>query len=181
MNVRTEVKPGVEVDVVRLVTFRLGKDLFAADIASVDRVLRYTVPSHVPDVPLWIEGVLEHRGKVIPVVDMRHRIDLPLADTSITAHTRILVLTTAAGWIGAIVDAVVEVAVISASAMSAPPPLFRGLASHFLRGVATVREQLVVVLEMEQVLTSADRLTFEGVLDVAARRVVKNGAVGGRG
>lgn len=181
MNVKTGVKSGVKMDVVRLVTFRLGKDLFAADIASVDRVLRYAEPSHVPDVPMWIEGVLEHRGTVIPVVDMRRRIDLPPAEHSITADTRILVLNTAEGWIGAIVDAVVEVAVIPATAMSAPPPLFRGLVSRFLRGVATVRERLVVVLEMDQVLTSADRLTFEGALDSAAPPVVETSAAGRRG
>jgi purine-binding chemotaxis protein CheW len=181
MTVKAGLKPGMKVEVVRLVTFRLGKDLFAADIASVDRVLRYAAPSHVPDVPMWIEGVLEHRGSVIPVVDLRRRIDLPPADQSITADTRILVLTTAEGWIGAIVDAVVEVAVIPATAMSAPPPLFRGLVSRFLRGVATVRERLVVVLEMEQVLTSADRLTFEGALDAAVPRVVETPAAGRRG
>lgn len=175
------VKTGVKVDVVRLVTFRLGNDLFAADITSVDRVLRYAAPNHVPDVPTWIAGVLEHRGTVIPVVDMRRRIDLAATDNSITADTRILVLTTADGWIGAIVDAVLEVAVIPATAMSAPPPLFRGLVSRFLRGVATVRERLVVVLEMEQVLTSADRLTFEGALDVAAPSVAESSAARPRG
>lgn len=178
---KTGVKPGVMTDVVRLVTFRLGQDLFAADIASVDRVLRYVAPSHVPDVPMWIEGVIEHRGKVIPVVDMRRRIDLPLSDQSVTADTRILVLTTAEGWIGAIVDAVAEVAVIPADAVAAPPALFRGLASHFLRGVARIRERLVVVLEMDRVLTSADRLTFEGVLDAAALKVAEHAAAGGRG
>ena len=80
----------MKTDVVKLVTFQLGLDLFAADVLSVDRVLRYTPPNAVPDVPAWIEGVVEHRGDVIPVVDLRRRVEL--SDDSITPETRMLVL-----------------------------------------------------------------------------------------
>ncbi len=155
----------MKTDTVKLVTFRLGDDIFAADIFSVERVLRYVAPSSVPDVPAWVEGVLEHRGKVIPVIDMRRRIGL--RDASITAETRILVLTTTDGWVGAIVDAVNEVAIVPAAAVAPPPTLFRGLSSHFLRGIAKIREQLVVVLEVERVLASADRIVFEQAMAAA--------------
>ena len=158
----------MKTELVKLVTFRLGADLFAADIFAVERVLRYAVPNHVPDAPAWVEGVVDYRGAVIPVIDMRRRLELP--DGSIGAQTRILVLSTREGCIGAIVDAVVEVAVIPAAAVAPPPPLFRGLDSHFLRGVARIRDQLVVVLNVERVLTSADRLAFETSFDVAAQR-----------
>ena len=153
------MKPNVKIDVVKLVTFQLGLDLFAADVLSVERVLRYTPPNCVPDVPGWIQGVVEHRGKVIPVVDLRRRVEL--SDDSITPETRILVLTTAEGWVGAIVDLVHEVAVIPASSVSPPPALFRGLAAEFVRGIAKVREQLVVVLDVERVLTSSTRIALD--------------------
>jgi purine-binding chemotaxis protein CheW len=155
----------VKTDDVRLVTFRLGDALFAADIFSVERVVRHTVPSHVPNVPSWIEGVIGHRGKVIPVVDLRRRIEL--THFSITADTRILVLVTTDGLVGAIVDSVVEVATIPLGAVAPPPPLFRGIDSHYLRGIATIRGQLVVILEMERMLTSADRLVFEQAVEAA--------------
>lgn len=149
----------MKTDMVKLVTFQLGLDLFAADVFSVERVLRYTPPNCVPDVPDWIEGVLEHRGKVIPVVDMRRRIEI--ADRSITPDTRILVLTTTGGWVGAIVDAVHEVATVPAANVSPPPALFRGVKAEFITGVAKVHEQLVVVLDVERVLASTDRIVFE--------------------
>jgi purine-binding chemotaxis protein CheW len=149
-------------DVVKLVTFRLGQDLFAADISSVERVLHYTPSSGVPDMPGWIEGVIEHRGKVIPVVDMRRRIALPNAE--ITPQTRTLVLTTPDGWVGAVVDAVLEVAIVPAADVSPPPALFRGLPGEFVRGIAKVGEQLIVVLEMDRVLASADRIVFDRAL-----------------
>lgn len=146
-------------DMVKLVTFQVGLDLFAADVFSVERVLRYAPPSNVPDVPEWIDGVTEHRGQVIPVVDMRRRIGLPVTD--VTPDTRIVVLTTTEGWIAAIVDAVHEVASVPSTTVSAPPPLFRGLSAEFVSGIAKVREELVVVLDVDRVLTSADRIVFE--------------------
>ncbi|HXT18282.1 MAG TPA: chemotaxis protein CheW [Gemmatimonadaceae bacterium] len=149
----------MKTDMVKLVTFQLGLDLFAADVFSVERVLRYTSPSAVPDVPEWIEGVIEHRGQVIPVVDMRRRIGL--GDFEITPDTRVLVLTTADGWVGAIVDAVHEVASIPATSVTQPPALFRGLSAEFVRGIAKVRDQLIVVLDVDRVLTSAARIAFD--------------------
>jgi purine-binding chemotaxis protein CheW len=155
----------MKTDVVKLVTFRLGEDVFAADISSVERVLRHSAPASIPDAPAWIEGVIEHRGTVIPAIDMRRRVGLPAAP--VTFETRILVLNTADGWVGTIVDAVIEVATIPSTAVTPPPPLFRGLASQFVRGIAKVGEQLVVVLDVERVLTSDDRLEFAHAVEGA--------------
>jgi len=146
-------------DVTRLVTFRLGDGTYAADIYSVERVLRYTPPAAVPDLPPWIEGVIEYQHRVIPVIDLRRRIELPVIDRG--AETRILVLQTDAGWIGAIVDSVLEVAAIPASFISPPPPLFRGLAAEFLRGIVKHEETLTVILDVNRVLTSAERIVLE--------------------
>lgn len=150
----------------QIVTFRLGDELFAADIFSVERVLRHEAASVVPDLPEWIVGVLEHRGTVMPVVDMRRRLGVPAGAPG--PETRTMVLGTETGWIGAEVDAVLEVANIPASSMTAPPPLFRGLSAEFVRGIAKVGGRLVVVLEMERVLTSADRIAFERALEAEA-------------
>jgi purine-binding chemotaxis protein CheW len=150
-------------DVVQLVIFHLGADLFAADIFAVERVLRYVPPSSVPGVPKWIEGVMPYRDKVIPVIDMRHRIEL--SDAPITAETRILVFNGTGGWIGAIVDSVSEVAVVPNASVTPPPPLFHGLPAQFMRGIAKVGEQVVVVLDVDRVLTSTDRLAFERIIE----------------
>jgi purine-binding chemotaxis protein CheW len=159
----------MKTDAIKLVTFRLGRDLFAADVASVERVLRYVAPTAVPDLPVWIEGVIEHRSKVIPVVDMRRRIEVQ--DVSITPETRILVLSTSDGWVGAIVDTVTEVALVPAANVSPPPALFRGLAAQFVRGIAKVGEQLVIVLDVDRVLTSNDRIVFERAIAEAGTAV----------
>jgi purine-binding chemotaxis protein CheW len=155
----------MKTEVVKLVTFRLGVDSFAAEIASVDRVLRYAAPKSVPDLPEWIEGVVEHRGQIIPVVDMRARIGLPHVDP--TPTTRTLVMTTTDGFIGAIVDVVAEVASVPQANVAPPPPLFRGLAAHFVRGIAKIGENLVVILDVDRVLNSDDRIAFERAVESA--------------
>ena len=155
-------------DVVKLVVFRIGDDLFAAEVLAVDRVLRYMAPKPVPDVPRWIEGVIEHRGGVIPVVDLRRRMERD--EIAVGPSTRILVLHTSDGYVGAIADAVVEVAVVPASAVAPPPPLFRGLAADAVRGIAKVRDQLVVVLDVDRVLTRAERVVIDERAALAGER-----------
>ena len=161
----------MKTDVVKLVTFRLGDDLFAAAVSAVERVLPYRVPNAVPDAPAWVAGVLEHRGKVIPVVDMRRRIELD--SVAVTPATRILVLASADGWIGTIVDAVLEVVNVPTTNVSPPPALFRGLRSEFLRGIAKVNDRLIVILDVDRVLASADRIVLERALQSAGS--VSNG------
>jgi len=143
----------------KLVIFELGDDLYAADVLAVDRVLRYMAPSAVPDVPDWVEGVIEHRGTVIPVIDLRRR--LGVAACSIGPGTRIIVLNTSTGFVAGIVDSVREVAVLPTGAVTAPPPLFRGMSAEAIRGIAKVGERLVVVLDVERVLATADRVLAE--------------------
>lgn len=155
-------------DTTKLVTFRLGQDVFAAEVTSVERVLRYTAPSSVPDVPRWIAGVLEHHSGVMPVVDLRQRVELP--DLAVTAETRILVLGTTAGPVGAVVDAVLAVTSVPTTSISAPPPLFRGLAAEFVRGIAKLGDRLAVILDVDRVLSSADRIVLEQAMQGAAAR-----------
>lgn len=169
----------MKTDMMKLVTFQLGDDLFAADVFSVERVLRYTAPSSVPDVPAWIEGVLEHRDKVIPVVDMRRRMGLPRIEA--TPDTRVLVFATKDGWIGAVVDAVHEVASVPSTAVSPPPALFRGLKAEFVRGIAKVHESLVIMLDVDRVLTSDARIAFEKAAERSAGQRPSRRAVAARG
>jgi len=143
-------------DMMKLVIFEIGGDLFAADVLAVDRVLRYVTPNAVPDVPAWVEGVIEHRKSVIPVIDLRRR--LGFTEHAVGSGTRIVVLNTSAGHVAGIVDAVKEVAVVPTGAVTAPPPLFRGLSSDAIRGIAKVGERLVVLLDVERVLATADRV-----------------------
>jgi purine-binding chemotaxis protein CheW len=150
----------------QVVTFRLGDDYFAADIFSVERVLRYRAPTPVPNVPDWVTGVMEYHGRILPVVDLRRRFGL--APLEARPETRILVLSAGEEWIGAIVDAVLEVASLGPGELSAPPEIFRGLSAEFLRGILRRGERLVLVLDVPNLLSAKDRLALEAATAEAA-------------
>lgn len=149
----------------QIVTFRVGDDLFAADVHDVERVLRHVPPRGIPNVPDWIEGVIDYRARVVPVIDLRKRFELEAAP--ITAVTRILVLAVEGEWVGAVVDAVLEVATIARADVAPPPKLFHGVAGEYLRGVVRRRDGLVVLLDVVRILSTNDRLVLEQAVSAA--------------
>ena len=146
----------------QIVTFRLGEDLFAADINEVERVLRYSEPTPVPNVPTWVQGVIEYRSKVVPVIDLRVRFEL--AATPPSGTTRLMVLATEGEWIAAVVDAVLEVVPLGESHLAPPPPLFEGLSAEFLRGILRRHDRLIIVLDVARLLATKERLAFDRAL-----------------
>ncbi|HXY31331.1 MAG TPA: chemotaxis protein CheW [Gemmatimonadaceae bacterium] len=142
----------------QLVTFRLGPDRFAADIFAVERVLRYTPPTPVPNLPEWLAGVLDYQSRVVPVLDLRARLGLERAAPRL--ETRIIVFSVDDDWIGAVVDAVLEVVPLAAGELSPPPPLFRGLAADYLLGLVRRPDGLLIVLDVRRLLTATERLAL---------------------
>ena len=140
----------------QLVTFRLGDDHFAVDVGVVERVLRYTAPSVVPNLPAWIDGVIEHGGRVVPVIDLRTRFKMPrLAPRP---EHRILVLAIGEEWLGVTVDSVHEVLAVTAEEIAPPPTLFRGLSAEYLKGLVRRDGLLLIFLDVARVLTSSELL-----------------------
>jgi purine-binding chemotaxis protein CheW len=157
----------------KIVIFRLGDDLFAADVRSVERVLRYQRARRLPDVPPWVDGVIEYRANVIPQLDLRRRFEL--ADVGDGGATRVIVLNAGGGWVAVVVDAVLEVAAYDPSQLSPPPALFRGLAGEYLQGLVRHGERLVVLLEVDRLLSATDRLRLEqATSDVTAKNANAN-------
>ena len=143
----------------KIVVFRLGDDLFAAGVQSVERVLRYQRARPLPDVPPWVDGVIDYRSNIIPQLDLRRRFELREAPAGAT--TRVLVLSTGGGWVAVVVDAVLEVAAYDESQLAAPPALFRGLAGEYLRGLVRHGERLIVLLDVDRLLSATERLRLE--------------------
>ena len=149
------------VDRATLVSFTVGSDVLAAPVESVERVLRWSAPSAIPNLPVWLEGVIDHRGRMVPVVDLRKRLSRESRATN--AATRIVVFNTHPDWLAAIVDSVPEVLTVDASNIVPPPPLVRGLSGEFLIGMVTHREQVVLVLDVAKLLTSSESLSLQAL------------------
>ena len=155
----------------QLVTFRVGEELFAADIMSVERVLRYTAPRPIPNVPAWLEGVIDYRGRVVPVIDMRARFEL--GATTRRESARILIVAAGDDWIGAVVDRVDEVLSVKSDRLSTPPAFFKGLAKAYLRALVRPEAEdgpVIVVLDAAQLLTARERIVLEQAVKDASSR-----------
>jgi purine-binding chemotaxis protein CheW len=140
----------------QVVTFRLGDDRFAIDIFVVERVLRFTTPAAVPKLPAWMDGVIEHGGRVVPVIDLRARLGMPRIARR--PENRTLVLTVGDEWLGVTVDSVHEVMSVPADDVAPPPPIFRGLDAEYLRGLVRHEGSLIIFLDVSRILTSTERL-----------------------
>jgi purine-binding chemotaxis protein CheW len=151
----------------QIVTFRLGEELFAADIFSVERVLRYTAPTPVPNVPEWIEGVIDYQGRVVPVINLRRRFEMSKAP--VASDGRILVLTVDDEWVAATVDGVLDVSALDPSRLAPPPALFKGLAASYVRGVVRRGERLVVFLDVPNLFATDERIVLERPSEEPAR------------
>lgn len=152
----------------QLVTFRLGADHFAADIYAVERVLRYQQPTAIPNTPRWIEGVIDYQNQVVPVISLRRRLELEVVEAKL--ETRILIFNTSDGWIGAVVDAVLEVISVTPEQFAAPPRLFRGLSAEYLQGLVRREKGLVVCLDVTRLLTAEERIALQDAATESSAR-----------
>ncbi|MFN2398241.1 MAG: chemotaxis protein CheW [Gemmatimonadaceae bacterium] len=143
----------------QMVLFRLGTDVFAVEISAVERVLRYQSPTPVPDMPDWVEGVFEYQERIVPMVGIRQRFTLEPIPPS--AETRILVLSVERELVGVMVDAVVEVVSVARSQVAPPPPIFRGLAAEYLKGVVSHQGKLIIYLDVAKLLSAGERIELQ--------------------
>ncbi|MBV6521495.1 MAG: Chemotaxis protein CheW [Gemmatimonadaceae bacterium] len=138
----------------RVVTFRIGRDLYAAPIEGVERVLRYEPPRRIPGGPSWVEGVVEYSGRVVPVVNLAQR--LCLDDGEVGISTRILVLSSVGEWMAIVVDSVLDVR--SLGDLEPPPRSLRAAALDAMQGITRRDGDLVIVLDIGRLLASSGDL-----------------------
>lgn len=141
--------------IAQLVVFQLGQELYGADISAVLEVSPLQRVTRVPRTPPYIEGVTNLRGRVVPVVDLRRRLGLPV--TAATKSTRIAVAELEGGQVGMIVDAVLEVLRVPANAIEPPTQLLSKIESEYVQGVAKVEGKLIVLLDLARVLQREER------------------------
>lgn len=168
---------------VQLVTFRVGGEEFGLDVFQVHEILRHQAPRAMPRAPAFVEGVLDVRGALVPVVDLRRRFETGRDETD--DDTRIVVVDHAGERLGLVVDAVMEVLRAPETAVAAPPAYIRGLAAEYLRGIVRMGERLIVLLDLERILSSEERIALRAATDGggtagdAAAGPAADGAAGG--
>jgi purine-binding chemotaxis protein CheW len=133
-----------------LVLFELEKEIYGVDISVVYEIIRMQPITKVPKAPSFVEGVLNLRGRVIPIVDMRKRFGLPAVEPN--RDNRIMVLDSAGQNIGVIIDAVTEVLRIPSDSIEPPSDIVVSAASDYLLGIAKNNKDMIILLDMDRVL-----------------------------
>jgi purine-binding chemotaxis protein CheW len=156
-NVRQAAVPQVQ-----LVTFQVGGEEFGLDVFAVHEILRWQAVTPVPRAPAFVEGVLDVRGAVVPVVDLRRRFEVP--DVAYTDETRIVLVDFSGERLGLVVDSVTEVLRAPETSVSAPPAYIRGLAAEFMRGIVRHEGRLIILMDLDRILTSEERIALGDAL-----------------
>jgi len=132
----------------QLVTFGLGVEEFAVDILAVQEINRMMTLTRVPASPAEVEGVINLRGKIIPVIDLRKRFGLAANEHS--EQSRIVVVEVHSRVIGFIVDRVSEVLRINSKIVEPAPPMACSVDSDFIAGVGKLEDRLLILLDLQK-------------------------------
>ncbi len=135
----------------QLVIFELANEVYGVDISRVQEIIRMTTITRLPRAPEFVEGVINLRGKVIPVVDLKKRFGLDLSEC--TKSSRIVVVDVGDHTIGMVVDAVSEVLRVPTESVEPPSPVVTTIESDYIRGIAKLEGRLIILLDLNKVLS----------------------------
>lgn len=146
----SDKKTGKDTKILQLVTFSLGGEKYAVDILKVQEINRMKEITRVPNAPYYVEGVINLRGKVIPVISLRKKFGLPEEEE--TAEQRIMIMDIQGITLGLIVDSVSEVLRISTDIVEPPPLMTYSVSSEFIWGIAKLEDRLIILLDMDKLI-----------------------------
>jgi len=140
---------------VQLVVFMIGDEEFGVEINQVREIVKLVSITRMPKAPVFIEGVVNLRGQIITVIDLAKRLDLPSKGR--TETSRIMVVEVSENTVGMIVDSVSEVLRLPADDIEATPALIETeVHEQYLRGVGKMGERLLILLDLNEVLSSEE-------------------------
>jgi purine-binding chemotaxis protein CheW len=136
-----------------VLSFQLGEQTYAVDVRRVREIRRYEKPTRIAGARADVLGLIDLRGTVVPVIDLRLRLDSGSAD--VAATTSVVVIEIGRHLVGAVVDLVSDVVDLEQAALHPVPPLESGRTVAYLRGLATVGDQMLLLLDVDALLADA--------------------------
>lgn len=141
----------------QFVSFLIGKEEYAISITQVREIIQYKGTTKLPKTPDYMEGIINLRGKIIPVIDVAKRLCLP---TSKQEDRRALVIETAGQEIGIVVDAVTEVIKIPDESIEAAPGM---AAKGYIRGIGKIKQRLIILLDVDDLFSPSELHEFDAL------------------
>jgi purine-binding chemotaxis protein CheW len=136
-------------ELLQLVSFKIGDEEYGVDILNVREINKMVQITRIPNSPDFVEGVINLRGRVIPIVDLRIR--LGFVKKEYTKNTRIIVVELNNKTVGFIVDEVSEVLRIPVTITEVPPELVTGINSEFIKSVGKLEDRLLILIDLNKI------------------------------
>ena len=144
-------------DVEQIVSFRLGRETFAVMVSQVREIGKVQNITRVPKMPAFIEGVMNLRGQITTVIDLKKRFNIPSDESIRSAQSRIIIAEIGDNQLGIIVDAVEDVMRIPKQSISPPPTTLQSaLDANFLTGICKLPDRLVMLLDLNKIMSSGE-------------------------
>ncbi len=150
-------------ELIQLVSFMLADEEYGVEVLKVREIIRMPTITKMPNTPQHVEGIINLRGKVIPIISMRRRFGL--MENENNTHTRIIIMDVAGALTGFIVDAVSEVIRIHSSEIQPPPSMVMsgGIGQEFITGVFNHAERLLIIMDVDRMFSEDEREVFGGM------------------
>ena len=149
-------------ELIQLVSFMLAEEEYGVEVLKVREIIRMPSITKMPNTLHYVEGIINLRGKVIPIISLRRKFDLPEAEYD--KRTRIMVMEVVGEMMGFIVDEVSEVIRISEKEIQPPPPVVAsGIEQECMAGVINQADRLLVLLDLERMFSADERRMFSSV------------------
>lgn len=146
---------------IKVVCFRVAESTYALDIMRVREIIKPLVPTALPEAPPYVKGVINLRGGILPVVDLRSRFGLPARPDD--QGCRYIIVRVASRSVGIIVDAVTEVATLAVRDLRPPPTVVAVAGYRYLIGVCLIKEIMVLLVNPDRILERSALVEFEPI------------------
>lgn len=158
--VRLDAQATGQGELIQLVSFMLAGEEYGVEVLKVREIIRMPSITKMPNSPQYVEGIINLRGKVIPIISMRSRFGLMEGENS--SHTRIIIMDVAGSLTGFIVDGVSEVIRVHSSEIQPPPSmvLSGGIGQEFITGVFNHADRLLIIMDVDRMFSENERESF---------------------
>ncbi|HVO40845.1 MAG TPA: chemotaxis protein CheW [Spirochaetia bacterium] len=151
----------------QFISFSVGDEEYGLELLRVKEVIRVREITWLPKAPSFVKGIINLRGDVIPIIDLRDKFGLEAKEA--TAHTRVIVVEVEGKLMGMVVDSASQVVRIPADQID-PPPVFGAVSQEFITGVGKIDDKLIVILNSDAILTTEERAQLGSVHEAARGR-----------
>lgn len=149
----------IEAESSEFLTFRLGREEYGIEILKVQEIRRWEQPTAIANSPEFIKGVINLRGIIVPIVDMR--VKFGLGETRYDMFTVVIILNVAGRIVGIVVDAVSDVLTLAANQIRPAPDFSAAFDTRYITGLGMVENRMLILVDIEKLMTSGDMALVE--------------------